>query len=248
MPWLSPPFALWEQIAIVAVWLGAIVLLAEAVDRFGKTDAETVRKVVHIGVGQVILLAWWLQIPLWLGITASVLASITALLSYRIAILPSINGVGRKSLGTFFYAVSFGILIAWFWSLNLPQYAVLGVLVMTWGDGLAALIGQRYGHHLYKLWDVQKSWEGSLTMAIASYIVITAILFSVQGNIWQTWVVPIAVALIATVLEAFSKYGVDNITVPIGSAAAAFWLNQASLTSSTPAILQSLTWLWRSLS
>lgn len=213
--------------AIVAVWIGLIVVIAEAVDRAGWAGAEAVRKVVHIGVGNVILLAWWLQIPLWLGVTASILASLLALLSYRIAILPSINGVGRKSLGTFFYAVSFGVLIAYFWSLNQPEYAVIGVLVMTWGDGLAALIGQRFGRHIYKLWDVQKSWEGSLTMAIASYIVSSLILLSVQGNIGQTWIVPIAVALVATFLEAFSKYGIDNLTVPVGSAIVAFVLNQS---------------------
>lgn len=212
--------------AIVAVWLGLIVVIAEAVDRTGWAGAEAVRKVVHIGVGNVILLAWWLQIPLWLGVTASILASLVALLSYRIAILPSINGVGRKSLGTFFYAVSFGVLIAYFWSLNQPEYAVIGVLVMTWGDGLAALIGQRFGRHIYKLWDVQKSWEGSLTMAIASYVVSSLILLGVQGNIGQTWTVPIAVALVATLLEAFSKYGIDNLTVPVGSAIVAFVLNQ----------------------
>jgi phytol kinase len=226
--WFSPD-SIWQQMAIVAAWLGVVVLSAEAIDRAGWAGAEAVRKVVHIGVGNIILLAWWLQMPLWSGVAASTLASAIALLSYRFAILPSINGVGRKSMGTFFYAVSFGVLIAVFWSLHQPQYAVIGVLVMTWGDGLAALIGQRFGRHLYKLWDVQKSWEGSFTMAIASYIVSSAVLWGVQGNIWQTWLVPIAVALIATLLEAFSKYGIDNLTVPVGSAAVAFGLNQASL-------------------
>jgi phytol kinase len=228
LPWLHPAFALWQQMAIVAVWLAIVVSAAEAVDRLGLGDAEIVRKVVHIGVGHVILLAWWLQIPLWLGVAASGFFSAIALLSYRIAILPSINGVGRKSLGTFFYAVSFGVLIAWFWSIQQPYYAVIGILVMTWGDGLAALIGQRFGRHLYKLWGVQKSWEGSLTMLVASYTVSSLILFTVQGNIWQTWVVSLAVAAIATGLEAFSKLGIDNLTVPVVSAAIAFFLNQLS--------------------
>lgn len=217
---------LWLDITIVGVWLGVIIFLAESLHLLKAADPERVRKVVHIGSGQVILLAWWLQIPAWVGITASIVASAVALLSYKYPILPGINSVGRKSLGTFFYAVSFGILIAWFWPLQLPQYAALGILVMTWGDGLAALIGQKFGKHRYKIWEMEKSWEGSLTMAAVTYLVSSLIFLTVQGNIWQTWVVSLVVALVATVLEAFSKLGIDNITVPVGSAALAFFLTQ----------------------
>ncbi len=97
---------------------------------------------------------------------------------------------------------------------------------MTWGDGLAALIGQRFGRHIYKLWDMQKSWEGSLTMLIVSYAVSWLIGVGTVGNIWQTWLISLIVALVATGLEAFSKYGIDNLTVPIGSAAIGFFLSQ----------------------
>lgn len=222
----SPP--VWSQIGIVAAWLGAVILLAELLDRSGLDGTETLRKVVHIGVGNVILIAWWLQVPTWLGIAASVLFSGLTLLSYRINLLPGFDSVGRNSLGTFFYALSIGLLIAWFWPMQQPHYAAIGVMVMTWGDGLAALIGQMLGRHPYMVWGMKKSWEGSLTMTIASYVVSSGILFVVQGNIWQTWLIPVAIALFATGLEAFSKFGVDNLSVPLGSAATAFFLNELS--------------------
>ena len=217
---------LWFKIAIAAVWVGGIVLIAELLHRYTTTDPEKIRKIVHIGTGQVILLAWWLEIPAWVGIAASILASTIALLSYKFPILPGINSVGRKSLGTFFYALSIGILVAWFWHIQQPYYAAIGILIMTWGDGLAALIGQKYGKHLYKIGGIQKSWEGSLTMAIVSFLVTIVILFAVQGNIWQIYLVSLAVAIFATALESFSKLGVDNLTVPIGSAALCFSLLQ----------------------
>jgi phytol kinase len=97
---------------------------------------------------------------------------------------------------------------------------------MTWGDGLAALIGQRYGKHVYIVWGTKKSWEGSLAMAVASYIVSSSILLSVQGNTWLTWLVALIVALVATALEAFSWYGIDNLSVPIVSAGLGFLLTQ----------------------
>lgn len=224
--WLESVPSIWLQVAIAGTWVGGVLLLAAIVNRYLSADSEILRKVVHIGTGNVILLAWWLNIPAWVGISASILASIVALLSYKFPILPNINSIGRQSLGTFFYAVSIGLLIALFWTIQQPHYAVLGILVMTWGDGLAALIGQRFGKHPYTVWGMKKSWEGTLTMAIVSYIVSSLIFLGVQGNVWQTWVVAIAVALVASSLEAFSKLGIDNLTVPLGSAALGFALNQ----------------------
>lgn len=224
IPWLESTPDLWLHISLVALGLGAIVLAAETLYRRTSTNSELARKVVHIGAGNVILVAWWLQIPAWVSISASIIASIIALLSYYIPILPGINSVGRKSLGTFFYAVSIGVLIAWFWPIQQFHYAAIGILVMTWGDGLAGLIGQHYGQHRYEVWGMKKSWEGSLTMAVTSYAVSSLILLVVQGNIWQTWLVPVAIAIVATLLEAFSKLGIDNLTVPLGSAALSFYL------------------------
>lgn len=223
-PGLASP--IWLQLAVVGVWLGIILLIAGWLNRFFSNDPELIRKIVHIGTGNVILLAWWLDIPAWVGISASILASIVTLVSYQFPILPGINSVGRKSLGTFFYAVSIGVLVAWFWSIDRPQYAVLGILVMTWGDGLAALIGQRFGKHTYILWGVKKSWEGSLTMCLVSYIVSSLILLATQGNFLSTQLISLVIATVATGLEAFSLYGIDNLSVPLGSAALAFFLCQ----------------------
>ncbi len=226
IPWLESIPPLWLHIIIVALGLGAIVLAAEMLHRRTTTSSELARKVVHIGTGNVILVAWWLQLPAWVGISASIIASAIALLSYYFPLLPGINSVGRKSLGTFFYAVSIGVLIAWFWPLQQFHHAAIGILVMTWGDGLAGLIGQQFGQHPYHLWGMKKSWEGSVTMALTSYAVSSLILLYTQGNIWQTWLVPVAIALVATGLEAFSKLGIDNLTVPLTSAALSFYLTQ----------------------
>jgi phytol kinase len=217
---------MWLQVAAVGLWLGLLLILAEGLHRFTQADSEVVRKVVHIGAGNVIWLAWWLQIPGWVAIAASLVAGGIALISYLFPILPGINSVGRQSLGTFFYAISIGLLVAWFWPLKLPHYAVIGILIMTYGDGLAALIGQRFGQHPYQFWGEKKSWEGSVTMAGVSFLVTGSILAIVEGNSWEIAVIAMLVALFATLLEAFSKLGIDNLSVPIGSAAFCFWLHQ----------------------
>jgi len=203
-----------------------MVTVAENINRWVKTDLELTRKIVHIGSGNVLLLAWWLNIPSSVIICAAIIAGIVAIASYFWPILPSINSVGRKSLGTFFYAVSIGVLTLCFWHPEQKYYAVMGILIMAWGDGLAAIIGQRFGKHTYQFLGSQKSLEGSSAMAGAAYVVSSLILISVQGNCWQTWLFSLAIAIFRTALESFSKLGIDNLTVPLGSVALAFALNQ----------------------
>jgi phytol kinase len=226
IPGLESILPLWQQISVAGAWVLLVILIAWLVSRFTNSEPEIIRKIVHIGTGNVILIAWWLDIPAFLGIAAAILASIITLLSYFFPILPGINSVGRQSLGTFFYSVSIGILVATFWYLQQPQYAALGILIMTWGDGLAALVGQRFGKHKYKIFGSNKSWEGSLTMTFVSFLITMLILVATQGNFWQIWAISIIVAIVATILEAFSFLGIDNLTVPIGSAALAFCLVQ----------------------
>jgi phytol kinase len=215
---------LWFRIVLVPLFVGSIVLLAELGHRWQWFSAEQSRKIVHIGTGNVIALAWLLQLPAWVGITSALLAGMITLISYWLPILPGVNSVGRKSYGTFFYAVSMGLLIAIFWPLQHPEYAAIGILVMAWGDGLAAIVGQRWGRHPYKIFGNSKSLEGSATLLLVSYIVTTIILYVANGNLPIVWLVGIPVAIVAVILESISQFGLDNITLPSGAAMLAFWL------------------------
>lgn len=203
-------------LGVVFIYLALLVFIAEILSRVITNDPELTRKVVHIGSGNVILLAWWLDISRAVIVTAAIIAAAIAILSYLIPILPSIESVGRRSFGTLFYALSMGILAAYFW-IDTPQYAVIGILVMAWGDGMAAIIGQRFGKHKYQIGEISKSWEGSGAMTGAALIVTGAVLLAVEGNNWQTWTIAVVVAFVATVAEAFSKLGIDNLTVPLAS-------------------------------
>jgi phytol kinase len=60
---------------------------------------------------------------------------------------------------------------------------------------------------------------------LVSYLVVTTILLVSQGNLPITWLVGIPVALAAIGLESISQWGIDNLTLPIGTAGLAFWLN-----------------------
>ena len=170
------------------------------------------------------LLAWWMKIPGWIGVSAGVFFAIVTLASYKFQLLPRIDNVGRKSFGTFFYAVSIAVLVGWFWGVNRPEFGVLGILVMTWGDGLAGLVGKRFGRHRYAFFGMEKSWEGSLTMAIVSTVVTAIILSNVVSSTPQLITIAFTVGILSALLESFSILGIDNLTVPILSATIAFTL------------------------
>ncbi len=207
------------------LWLATVFVLAEWL-RWRQVEGELVRKWIHIGVGNIILLAWYLQIPRWVGLAFSILFCGVALLSYRIQILQSLNGVGRKSFGTFFYPLSIGILLLLFWfpDAGMQPFAVIGILVMTWGDALAALVGQTWGHHPYTVGTIHKSWEGSATMLLVSTLIIGLVLGSRLGFSGGMWLGSGGIAMAATCLEVLSWRGIDNLTVPVVSGVLSYWL------------------------
>jgi phytol kinase len=215
---------LWLNVVIAALWLALVGMVALIVDRATPPGTEWTRKVLHIGTGNIILIAWWLKIPAWVGVAAAMFFTAVSIASYLLPLLPSVNNIGRRSWGTCFYAISIGVLVAWFWPWQMPSLAALGILVMTWGDGLAGLIGKRFGRHHYQLMGMTKSWEGSGTMAVVSFAVSLAILWRGCDRPLIAVAIALIVALFATFLEAFSKLGIDNLTVPIGSSALAYGL------------------------
>lgn len=222
------------QMTCYSLWLAVVFGLAEWL-RSRQFDGEAVRKVIHIGVGNIIILAWLFDIPQSIAVAVSLLFSFVALLSYRVKILQSLNGVARDSYGTFFYAASIASLFALFWRPGLHAYAAIGVLVMTWGDALAALIGRRWGRHQYAIAGVTKSWEGSAVMWLVSSMAIAAVLST--SSMWLLgqplgWGLVISGAIIigafSALLEMFSWRGLDNITVPLASAGLSYWLIELS--------------------
>jgi len=205
---------------LIVLWLGLVFAFAEGLRR-GQHDGEVVRKAVHIGTGNVVPLAWGLGVPYELCLSVAVGFTALAALSQFVAVLPMVSGVGRKTFGVFYYALSITVLVAVFWPLGVPQFAVIGILVMTWGDGMAALIGRRWGRHRYAVWGTGRSLEGSLAMAVVSYGVTAWVLAPLSG--WA-WLVAGPVAIAASVLEACSPGGTDNLSVPLVSAGLSYGL------------------------
>ena len=127
---------------------------------------------------------------------------------------PKLEDVERKSYGTIFYCLSLFILIWLFWDTD-PYALIAGFFVMSFGDGLAGLIGKSFNSKNWIIFKQKKSFFGTLTMFLTSLIVVLSIGYAQQKNVNLNY---FAIAFLATVLEQFSFMGIDNFIVPISSA------------------------------
>ena len=73
-------------------------------------------------------------------------------------------------LGLVYYAITWTILAYVFFDNRV--IIAIGILAMSYGDGLASLIGVKYGKRKYTVVHDTKSYIGSLTMAVATFAVL----------------------------------------------------------------------------
>ena len=209
---------------VVYIYVAVIFVVAEMVL---KTRPEVSRKFLHIMVGNMIFampffsdpwtMVWFLTLPITIALFF--------LTEYSpITIKNSVTESGH-ALGLFFYALIWTILIAIFTIIapaNDPKFYIwivaLAIVPMVYGDGFAALIGQKFGRLKYTVFGGQKSVEGSLTMFVIT-TVMSVFVWMVFASIGCTMpefniVYIIVISAVATVCEALSYGGIDNLTVP----------------------------------
>ena len=115
--------------------------------------------------------------------------------------------------------MAFSVIVCW--GLFADRYLVLAT-IYAWGigDGLAALVGKRFGKHKikWKLADGKKSVEGSLAMFLCSLVSVFVVLL-VRGGIDTVMCLVIALltALVSTVAELCAKDGWDTVICPVSA-------------------------------
>ena len=209
---------------VVYVYVAIIFVVAELVL---KTRPEVSRKFLHIMVGNMIfampffsdpwVMVWFLTLPITI-----VLFFLTEYSPIKIE--NSVTESGH-ALGLFFYAGIWTILIAIFATIAPAKdlkffiwIVALAIVPMVYGDGFAALIGQKFGRVKYTVFGGTKSLEGSLTMFVITTVmsVFVWMVFSSIGCVMPEFniVYIIVISAVATVCEAISYGGIDNLTVP----------------------------------
>ena len=203
-------------VAAVAGWLTLLAALALEVRRRWQGRREWSRKLVHIGTGAVLPIAWLFGIDQAIALPAAALVTLLAALNHRVGVLPAIEDIDRHSYGTIAYGASITLLLWLYWPQQ-PAAATAGVLVMAFGDGLAGLLGPWIPSSSWRVCGQRKSLVGTAAMAGASLallLLLRAVALLQQLPAPTPWAL-VAVAAVAVLLEQWSLLGIDNLTVPL---------------------------------
>ena len=204
------------SIIFIIFYLSLLFLITFIFKLFRPNNKELLRKIIHIGVGPLIPLAKFLEINQILAQYIAALVSVLVLINYIYRLFPVIEDVDRKSFGTLFYCLSLFILISFFWDKD-PSSLFAGVFIMTFGDGLAGLLGKNFKSRNWIIFNQKKSLIGTATMFLVSLIITGSLAYFGSHEI--SFFLPL-IALLATTIEQFSIAGIDNLFVPIVSAIA----------------------------
>ncbi len=207
----------WSMVYIFAV-LGVATLVA----RFTRGASENSRKLVHIMVGN-----WVFITPMFTELWAVVLVPFSFIIINSLSLKYNIFSAMERtddSLGTVYYAISMFLLTGAGFALNWPMLPFIGLLIMAYGDGLAAVIGQKWGKRKPFSFAPDKTLAGSMTVAVTAFVItIASILYfgPAQNLANATIAMALFIAGLTAVLAAFieltGKKGCDNLTLPIGS-------------------------------
>ena len=180
--------------------------------RLRPNQRELSRKIVHIGTGAVVPLAWFFEIPFVVALPVAAVITVVTTINHQWRFIPAVEDVDRNSYGTIAYGIAITTLLLLFWPTRADAVSA-GVLVMALGDGLAGLIGRNVASPKWVLFGQTKSSVGTMTMAVVSGLVLIGLARWSGADLS----LPAAVGMVAmaTGLEQFSWSGLDNLSVPL---------------------------------
>ena len=173
---------------------------------------ELSRKIVHIGTGAVVPLAWFFEIPFVVALPVAAVITVVTTINHQWRFIPAVEDVDRNSYGTIAYGIAITTLLLLFWPTRADAVSA-GVLVMALGDGLAGLIGRNVASPKWVLFGQTKSSVGTMTMAVVSGLVLIGLARWSGADLS----LPAALGMVAmaTGLEQLSWSGLDNLSVPL---------------------------------
>ena len=162
-----------DIVGLISVYSYVAVLLVLS-EKILKNRPDVSRKVLHIMVGNI---AFILPIFQTKEIMAFAAAAPFIILTFLMSPYTPIKKIRGKTsaaghgMGLVYYSITWTILAYFFF--DQMEIIAIGILAMSYGDGLASLIGIKYGKNKYNLLGDEKSYVGSIAMFAVSYTHLT---------------------------------------------------------------------------
>ncbi len=228
---LGAPLA--EDVPPFLIALGLIIgliAICEVLKKGLGVEAKVTRKIVHIGTGVFVFFAPYFFKSNFYPALIPILFIPFNLLAVRFGWLQSLHGIEARNestlnYGTVYFPIAFLVLTVLCWGDHV-WIMQTAMLVLGLADSAAAIVGENLKHpHQYKFSTV-KSLEGSLTMFVVSFVTIYLCFLYFMPSVPKLQVLDgamvlgfaIALALIATAVEALLSGGADNLFVPLAIA------------------------------
>ncbi|MCH7611920.1 MAG: DUF92 domain-containing protein [Candidatus Marinimicrobia bacterium] len=208
---------------IIAIFL--LIGIAEFFRSKLKWSPEASRKMVHVIVGLMVSICPLIFSSNIQPMTLAIIFIVLNALTLKSNKFKSMHATERTTYGTVYFPIAFLLLAAFWW--EKPITLVLSMLVMTIADTLASLVGEHEKHPLkFRLWDDEKSLQGSAAMFLSTTLIIYvgtdffAWFFGAAFFIPMEVLIGCAVftGIAATLAEATSSKGSDNLSVPLVTA------------------------------
>ena len=225
LPIWQPFINEWYTFSLFALLIFIVIGISELAQSMLRWNYEFTRKLVHLFVGTIVstcpLIFKSNIVPIFL---ASIFIFINAL-ALKTDKFKGIHSTDRFSYGTVYFPIAFLILALFWW--EKPITLILSMLIMTFSDTIAAVIGKRTTQpRQFQIWEDIKSVEGCLGMFLSSFMIIYIGTDLFAWLFGAAFFIPLPiligtsgfVAMIVTLSEAVSSKGSDNFSVPIMAA------------------------------
>ncbi len=164
------------------------------------------------------MMSWFLHLLFtspWPFVAACGAFMVINLLDWRYDFFKAMKSSSRSNLGTVYFPLAAAVVALVFW--DQPPLMVAALMPLTWGDGLAPVIGAAWGKRVYRIHTSTRTLEGSAGFFVAGFVFTWLALWVMPGLPDITPVAALLPALVimavTTLIEAVSIWGLDNLTV-----------------------------------
>ena len=209
----------WSKVLLAIFIMIIDVLILKLIEKKTNIDGELKRKLFHMSMGIIVLTFPFIfknrQSVVVLGsacILAFIIMKNTNLKKTIGSVLYSVN---RESSGEIFFAIS--VILIFYWSKGDKILYSIPILILTFADSVAALIGKSYGKKdLAELNEDSKSIEGSFMFFMTAFILtlVPLLLFTNVGR-EETLIISAIIGFNVSLIEMISHSGNDNLLIPL---------------------------------